>query len=88
MRRDGVFLSGPEVVNDGKRRAELIKRFPEATANEMEGEGLFAAAHDLNIEWIVIKGVSNPADGKKSETDDWRPFASIMAASLGLLRTL
>lgn len=82
LRKDGVFLSGPEVVNNGKRRAELIKRYPEATAIEMEGEGLFVAAHDLNIEWIVIKGVSNLADGKKSETDHWRPFASLMAASL------
>ncbi|PFX25966.1 5'-methylthioadenosine/S-adenosylhomocysteine nucleosidase [Stylophora pistillata] len=82
LRKDGVFLSDPEVVNNRKRRAELIKRYPEATAIEMEGEGLFVAAHDLNIEWIVIKGVSNLADGKKSETDHWRPFASLMAASL------
>ena len=40
------------------------------------------AAHDLDIEWIVIKGVSDFADGKKSDTDSWRPFASLMAASL------
>ena len=38
-RRGGVFLSGPEVINDRKRRDALIKRFPEATAIEMEGEG-------------------------------------------------
>ena len=40
------------------------------------------AAHDLDVEWVVIKGVSDFADGKKSETDSWRPFASTMAASL------
>lgn len=34
------------------------------------------------MEWIVIKGVSDFADGNKSETDLWRPFASVMAASL------
>ena len=44
--------------------------------------GLYSAAHDLNIEWIVIKGVSDFADGNKSETDHWRLFASVMAASL------
>ena len=42
--------------------------------------GLFLAAHDLKIEWIVIKGVSNFADGRESES--WRQFASVMAASL------
>ena len=42
--------------------------------------GLFLAAHDLKVEWIVIKGVSNFADGRESES--WRKFASVMAASL------
>ena len=44
--------------------------------------GLYKAAHDLGIEWIVIKGVSDFADGKKAEGDKWRPFSSVMAASL------
>ena len=44
--------------------------------------GLFTAAHDLDVEWVVIKGVSDFADGEKSKTDAWRPFASTMAASL------
>ena len=44
--------------------------------------GLYQAAHDLKIEWGVIKGVSDFANGRKSNTDSWRPFASVMAASL------
>ena len=44
--------------------------------------GLYKAAHDLGIEWIVIKGVSDFADGRKAEGDSWRPFCSVMAASL------
>ena len=45
--------------------------------------GLHAAARDLDMEWVVIKGVSDFADGKKSDTDAWRPYhASVMAASL------
>ena len=44
--------------------------------------GLYKAAHKLGIEWIVIKGVSDFADGKKAEGDPWRPFSSLMAASL------
>ena len=37
--KNGVFLSGQEVVDNKDRRAELIERFPHATAIEMEGEG-------------------------------------------------
>ena len=43
--------------------------------------GVFAAAHDLDIEWVVIKGISGYADGRKVK-DSWRAFASFMAASL------
>ena len=39
VHRDGVFLSGPEVVDNNERREELLRRFPEAIAIEMEGEG-------------------------------------------------
>ena len=44
--------------------------------------GIFAAAHDLKVEWAVVKGISDYADGTKSSTDNWRPFASVMAASV------
>ena len=39
VHRYGVFLSGPEEIDNKKRRDELIKRFPQAIAVEMEGEG-------------------------------------------------
>ena len=39
VHRDGVFLSGPEVVDNKDRRKQLMERFPEAIAIEMEGEG-------------------------------------------------
>ena len=42
---------------------------------------MFAAAHDLDIEWVVIKGISGYADGRKVK-DSWRTFASFMAASV------
>ena len=37
--RDGVFLSGPEEVKSQQRCVQLTKRFPNAVAIEMEGEG-------------------------------------------------
>ena len=44
--------------------------------------GLFEAASDLKIEWVLIKGVSDYADGTKASSDPWRSFASFMAASV------
>ena len=46
--------------------------------------GLCAAGHNLQIEWAVIKGVSDYANGSKNATGDrdWQPFASAMAASV------
>ena len=44
--------------------------------------GLHVAAHDSDIPWIIIKGISEYKDGRKSGTDCWKKFASLMAASL------
>ena len=44
--------------------------------------GVFAAAHDLKTEWVVIKGISHYADCSASLTEEWIPFASAMAASV------
>ncbi|XP_044174656.1 5'-methylthioadenosine/S-adenosylhomocysteine nucleosidase-like isoform X1 [Acropora millepora] len=82
VHKDGLLLSGPEVVSSDERRMELIKRYPDAIGVEMEGEGLYAAAQDVGVEWVVIKGVSDFAGDKKSASDHWRPFSSLMAASL------
>lgn len=43
--------------------------------------GVYTAAHDLDIEWTVIKGISGYANGR-NESNSWRTFASLMAASL------
>ena len=37
--KNGVILSGPEVIDNEDRRADLIRRFPYATAIEVGGEG-------------------------------------------------
>ena len=40
------------------------------------------AAFDNQIEWLVVKGVADYADGAELTTENWRPFASVMAASV------
>ncbi|CAB4010928.1 5 -methylthioadenosine S-adenosylhomocysteine nucleosidase-like isoform X16 [Paramuricea clavata] len=82
VHRDAVMLSGPELIDNLERRQELLNHFRDALGLEMEGAGLYAAARDLGIEWAVIKAVSDFGDGSNSETKDWQPFASVMAASV------
>ncbi|XP_078366418.1 NLR family CARD domain-containing protein 4-like [Oculina patagonica] len=79
---DGEFLSGPEQVSVGWRRDELAKSYPLASAIELEGEGVFTAAFDDQIEWLVVKGITDYADGTECVSENWRPFASVMAASV------
>ncbi|KAL9965588.1 hypothetical protein ACROYT_G029409 [Oculina patagonica] len=78
----GEFLSGPEKVNADWRRKELVHSHPQAMAIEMEGEGLFAAAFDVGIEWLIAKGIADFADANESATAPWETFASVMAASV------
>jgi len=44
--------------------------------------GVYAAAHTLGLQWVIVKGISDYADGTKDSTKDWKPYASMMAASL------
>ena len=40
------------------------------------------ASHDLKIEWVIVKGVSDLADGNRISDESWRDFACVMAASV------
>ena len=53
VHRDGVFLSSPEVIDNKKRCDELIKRFPQAIAVEMEGEGKGLSKFGVTLFQIV-----------------------------------
>lgn len=58
VHRQYVMLSGPEVVNNAKRRQELLKHHPDAIAIEMEGEGTVFMSHwdieDSNVNLHII----------------------------------
>ena len=43
--------------------------------------GVFSAVHDLQTEWVIVKGISGYADGTESK-ENWQTFASVTAASL------
>ena len=44
--------------------------------------GLFAAAFDLKIEWVIVKGISHFGSGNSTAEKSWESHACMMAASL------
>ena len=36
----------------------------------------------MNIEWVIVKGISHFSDDSNTPDESWKSFASIMAASL------
>ena len=44
--------------------------------------GVFTAAFDCQIEWLIVKGIADYADGSQLASESWSSCASVMAASL------
>ncbi|XP_015772920.1 PREDICTED: uncharacterized protein LOC107351139 isoform X3 [Acropora digitifera] len=61
---------------------DICKEYPGAVAIETEGKGVYAAAYDTNIEWVIVKGVASYFHQRQSATSEWMSFASSMAASV------
>jgi nucleoside phosphorylase len=62
----GLLLSGEKLVDNRDFRDQLRAFEPEAIGGDMEGAGLYAAAHLDKIDWIVVKAICDWADGDKS----------------------
>ncbi|XP_044167311.1 uncharacterized protein LOC122951348, partial [Acropora millepora] len=77
---DGDILSQTQTARCGC--ADLHLQYPEAIAVETEGEGVFAAAYDEKVEWVVVKGVARFVDETQLSRSEWMSFASTMAASV------
>jgi nucleoside phosphorylase len=63
----GHLLSGECLIDNIEFRNALLQKFNGAKGGEMEGAGFFAAAVTKNIPWIIVKGICDFADGKKSK---------------------
>lgn len=61
------LLSGESLVDNLIYRENIAKAFPDSKGGEMEGAGIFTAANDKKIEWIVVKSICDFADGNKRE---------------------
>jgi nucleoside phosphorylase len=74
----GLFLSGEKLVNDPVVLGELKKMWPEAIGGDMEGAGLYVSARHYKVDWILVKAISDWADGAKK--DGAQPLAARNAA--------
>jgi nucleoside phosphorylase len=74
----GLMLSGEKLIADERLRARLLKLEPEAIGGDMEGVGLYAAASDAKVDWILVKAICDWADGNKN--DIAQPLAAHNAA--------
>ncbi|NTU85469.1 MAG: hypothetical protein HGA45_39965 [Chloroflexales bacterium] len=66
----GLILSGDKLVDNHDFRAQLGQLEPEAIGGEMEGAGLYAAAQSQRADWILVKAISDWADGAKGQAKD------------------
>lgn len=61
----GTLLSGEKLV-DGLDFLDRLRRFsPEAIGGEMEGNGVYVAAHKARVDWIIVKAICDWGDGNK-----------------------
>jgi nucleoside phosphorylase len=78
--RPGLMLSGEKLIDDPRFKAEMLEDYPEAIGGEMEAAGVYAAADSEKVEWIVVKGICDWADGRKNKRH--QPLAAAAAVSL------
>ena len=43
--------------------------------------GVFSAAYDTQLEWLIVKGIADFANGEQATSESWEACASAMAAS-------
>lgn len=61
----GLIVSGEKLLDNPRILNELRRAYPEAIGGEMEGAGLYSAARERSVEWIVVKAICDWADGTK-----------------------
>ena len=65
-----MLLTGEKLVDDAPFKKQLLALSSKVVGGEMEGAGLYAAVHaaEGKVHWLVIKGISDWADGRKQAT--------------------
>lgn len=61
----GPILSGEKLIDNERFKNELVNTFPNAIGGEMESAGIYVAASEKKLDWLIIKGICDFADGEK-----------------------
>jgi nucleoside phosphorylase len=61
----GLLISGEKLLDNPDAIAALRQAYPEAIGGEMEGAGVYSAARERGVDWIVVKAICDWADGAK-----------------------
>jgi len=65
--RIGLLLSGEKLIDNVKFRDSLVALAgPEALGGDMEAVGIYGAAAEIGAAWLIVKAISDWADGSKS----------------------
>jgi nucleoside phosphorylase len=84
----GLILSGSKLVDHEDYRNELRNLAPDAIGGEMEGIGLYHAASDKKVHWIVVKAICDWADGNKHVRKNDRQQLAAKNAAIFTLHVL
>ncbi|MBK7781014.1 MAG: hypothetical protein IPJ58_09670 [Ardenticatenia bacterium] len=83
--RVGLLLSGESLLDNPRLLKQLLRLEPEAIGGEMEASGVYAACHAAQVDWIVIKGLSDWGNGTKSQQGEFdQQLAAHNAAAFAL----
>lgn len=83
----GPIAAGEKVL--ANKDSELVRfirtHYGDALAVEMEGHGVMQAAHQRNVEALVVRGISDLIDAKaQSDAEGWQPRAAKHAAAFAM----
>lgn len=73
----GVIASGDQFINSDEKVSALLQDVPETLAVEMEGASVAHVCHEHNIPFVIIRTISDKADGKAAI--DFPRFISTVA---------
>lgn len=84
----GLIVSGDQFIHDSARAADIVRRWPEALAVEMEGAAVAQVCFEHQVPVAVVRTISDRADA--SASTDFMQFLREVAApmSSGILQRL
>ena len=84
----GLILTGEKLIDDLVYREQLKEIVPEAIGGEMEGAGVYTACHSNKVDWILVKGIPDRADGHKAFDKNNRQLIAAKNAATAVLDAL